>query len=427
MSIDRRTFLQAGGAGVLAASLLTVEAASAKSASPFAVPAGESDAELFARARERFLFPTDVTYCNTGTLGACPIDVMSVYVDGLKALEADLPAWPYFQSDGEPLTGYQRLEGTRERVGRFVNAGFDEIALTQNATMGMSFIANGLELEAGDEVITTDQEHTGGVGSWRMRAARDGIVVKELPLDSALGGGPEAVVEMFAKAITPKTRVLMCSHITSLFGIVMPAKELCALAARHGIMSVVDGAQAIGQIPVDVKALGCDAYVASPHKWLMAPKGTGFMYVRRDLPWKIWGTLAGSHFDDWESGAFRFMQFGTGSVPIVDGMVAAFDFVDKIGVQRISDWDLAVNRRLREGLASIPGAFISSPTHPGFAAAITSFGVDGVSPRDLQNALWAEKIRVRAQRDDVGVRFCCHLYVAPGDVDRALAVVSGLG
>ncbi|MFK7829584.1 MAG: aminotransferase class V-fold PLP-dependent enzyme [Congregibacter sp.] len=423
MRIDRRQFLKTGGAGALAAGLFSAKDLQADTSSGFKVVPGESDAALFARARDRFLFPSDVTYCNTGTLGACPADVMNVYVDGLQSLEEELPDWPYFQADGEPLTGYQRLEDVRRRVGAFVNADFSEIAITQNATMGMSFIANGMELQPGDEVITTDQEHSGGVGSWRLRAARDGIVVKELPLDSALDDGPDAVVELYEDAITAKTKVLMCSHITSLFGIVMPAQELCALAKRYGIMSVVDGAQAIGQIPVDVKALGCDAFVASPHKWVMAPKGTGFMYLRNDLPQRIWSTLAGGHFDDWESGAFRFMQFGTGSVPIVQGMVAAFNFVDEIGVERISAWDFALNRRLREGLESIPGVFISSPTQPEFAAGITSFGVQGVSSRDLQNAFWEDKIRVRAQREDVGVRFCCHLYVNPDDVDRALSVV----
>ncbi|MEO1204043.1 MAG: aminotransferase class V-fold PLP-dependent enzyme, partial [Pseudomonadota bacterium] len=181
MAIDRRQFLTSGAAGALAVGLLNGEAAVAATPGPLSVDPDEADRAVFARVRERFLFPTDVTYCNTGTLGACPADVMNVYVDGLRSLEAGLPDWPYFQADGEPLTGYQPLEDIRGRVGRFVNADVDEIALTQNATMGMSFIANGLELEAGDEVITTDQEHSGGVGSWRLRAARDGIVVHELP------------------------------------------------------------------------------------------------------------------------------------------------------------------------------------------------------------------------------------------------------
>ena len=425
MPVDRRRFLTAGAAGLFAAGLYG-DGAAADAPASFEPSADEPDADVFAAARKRFLFSTDLTYGNTGTLGACPRDVMDAYLGGLEKLERELPDWPYFQADGEPLTGYQELRDFRARIGAFVNADAHEIALTQNATMGMSFIANGIDLEAGDEVITTDQEHSGGVGSWRLRALRGGIVVRELPLDSALDGGPEAVIDLFRRAITPRTRVLMVSQITSAFGIVLPARELCALAREHGILSVVDGAQSIGQIPVDLRELGCDAFVASPHKWLLAPKGTGFLYLRRGVPQRIWGTLAGSHYDDWDSGAFRFMQFGTGSVPIVAGLAAAFDFIDAIGLQRVARWDHMLNSRLRDGLETIPAVRITSPEDRRYAAAITTFRVNGQTARDLQIALWKEKIRVRAQNDRNGVRFCTHLYVAPADIDRALDVVSSL-
>lgn len=424
--MDRRRFLTTGTAGLIAAGLYPGAGDLANAAGEFKPTANDPDELVFANARQQFLFPTDVTYGNTGTLGACPRAVMDVYLGELEKLERELPDWPYFEADGEPLTGYQELRDFRSRIGAFVNADTDEIALTQNATMGMSFIANGLELESGDEILTTDQEHSGGIGGWRLRAARDGIKVTELPLDSALGGGPEAVIAMFRRAITPKTKVLMVSHITSGFGIVLPARELCLLARERGILSVIDGAQAIGQIPVDVRELGCDAYVASPHKWLLAPKGTGFLYVRRDVPRRIWSTLASSHYDDWDSGAFRFMQFGTGSVPIVHGLIAAFDFIDTIGIGRIARWDRMLNDRLRDGLESIPSARITSPEDRRFAAAITTFRVEGHSARALQNALWERKIRVRAQDDRNGVRFCTHLYVAPRDIDRALEVVSSM-
>ena len=115
----------------------------------FALPASDDDAAVFAAARKRFLFPTSVTYCNTGTLGAIPKDVMDVVVQGLQQLEHDLPDWPYFQADGEPLTGYQQLAEFRAEAGAFINAPMEAIAFTQNATMGMSFIANGLDLAAG--------------------------------------------------------------------------------------------------------------------------------------------------------------------------------------------------------------------------------------------------------------------------------------
>ena len=144
------------------------------------------DAAVFAAARGHFLIPEGVAYCNTGTLGASPWEVVDALTEGIRRLETDLAAWPYEQPDGEPLTGYQTLPEVRRRVGQFVNAPGADIALTQNATMGMNFLANGLDLAAGDEVVSTDQEHGGGISPWRLLAKRRGIVVKELPLEPAL-------------------------------------------------------------------------------------------------------------------------------------------------------------------------------------------------------------------------------------------------
>ena len=392
---------------------------------PFAIHLLDDDAKIFAAARKRFLFPTSVTYCNTGTLGAIPRDVMDVLVKGLERLEHELPDWPYFQADGEPLTGYQPLTQARAEVGAFINAPADEISFTQNATMGMSFIANGLDLAAGDEIVSTNQEHAGGIGGFRLRAKRHGVVVRELPLDDALAKGPDGVVAMFADAITPRTRVVMFSHITSGKGIIMPAKELCALARSRGALAVVDGAQAVGQIRVDVKELGCDVYAASPHKWLLAPKGTGILYIKREVQPRIWNTLASAGFDDAAAGAFRFMHYGTGSPATVWGLQAALKFITTIGIDRIARWDTMLTTRLRAGLAAMPHVHFISPTDARFAAGITTFGVNGRTGRQLQDALWEKKIRVRAQGDP-GVRLSAHLYVSPADIDRVLNVVSGM-
>jgi len=386
-----------------------------------------SDAQVFAEARRHFLFPPEVTYCNTGTLGASPREVVDALTTGIRRLETELPDWPYFLPEGEPLTGYQTLVPFRAAVGAFVNAAGEDIAITQNATMGMNFLAHGLDLAAGDEVVSTDQEHGGGISPFRLLAKRRGIVVKELKLLPALAGGREGVVKLFADAITPRTRVVMFSHITSGLGILLPARELCALARERGALSLIDGAQAVGQIRVDVKALGCDAYVGSPHKWLLAPKGTGFMFIKSDIQERLWPTLASQSWDDRAKGAFRFMQYGTGSVPVVDGLMAALKFINGIGMERIERWDAMLTKRLRDGLAKIPKARLSSPADPAFAAAITTFRVDGVPARDLQNALWTKRIRVRAQGDDRGVRLSAHLYVSPENIDTVLDVARGLG
>jgi selenocysteine lyase/cysteine desulfurase len=300
------------------------------------------------------------------------------------------------------------------------------MALTQNATMGMNFLASGLDLAAGDEIVSTDQEHVGGICPWRLKAKRQGVVVKELPLRPALDGGPEAVVKLFAEAFTPRTRVLMASHLTSSLGIRLPVRELCALARERGALSLIDGAQAVGQIQVDVKELGCDAYVASPHKWMLAPKGTGFLYVRRGAQDRFWTTLASAAFEDRDKGAFRFMQYGTGSVPLVEGLMAALRFVEGIGLPRIERWDAMLTKRLRDGLLAIPSVRLSSPADPRLGAAITTFRVEGVGAKALQDALWARRFRVRSQGDEKGVRLSAHLYLGPADIDTVLEVVRSL-
>ena len=420
---NRRDFMGAMIAAPLVQAGLSLDAAGAAQA----VPSGAvTDAEIFSRLRGEFLFPRDVTYCNTGTLGAMPREVVNAMVKGIQGNEATLPDWPYFQPDGEPLTGYQPLSSARTALARFVGADADEIAITQNATMGMNALGNGLDWQPGDEVLTTDQEHGGAVSIFRLMVKRRGIVLKELPLATAIGGGPEGIVAMFQAAATPRTRAIMVSHVTSQFGIRMPVVELIALARERGALSLIDGAQALGQMRVEVRSLGCDAYVASPHKWLMAPKGTGLLYLKRGVQSKFWTTLASYQWDNHEQGAFRFMQYGTGSPAIIDGLLAALALAERTGIDRIERWDMALTKRLRDGLALIKGAVLSSPSDPRLASAITTFRVEGVPARDLQNALWEEKIRVRAQGDDKGVRLSAHVCVAPADIDRVLGVVRAL-
>ncbi len=380
------------------------------------------DAAVFAAAREQFLIPAGVAYGNTGTLGASPREVVDALNQGVIHLETELADWPYEHPDGEPLTGYQPLLDVRGAVGRFLNVPAADIALTQNATMGMNFLANGLDLAAGDEIISTDQEHGGCISPWRLLAKRRGIVLKELPLEPALAGGPDAIMQLFKSAMTPRTRVVMFSHITSGLGARLPAHELCALARSRGALALVDGAQAVGQIQVDVQALGCDAYVGSPHKWMLAPKGTGFLYLRSDVQDRFWTTLASYQWDNHADGAFRFMQYGTGSVPVVEGLAAALRFIGKIGMPRIERWDASLTKRLRDGLAGIPAARVASPTDPRLTAAITTFRVNGVKAKALQDALWAKRVRVRAQNDERGVRLSAHMYVSPADVDVVLEV-----
>ena len=190
----------------------------------------------------------------------------------------------------------------------------------------------------------------------------------------------------------------------------------------------------MGQIAVDVKDIGCDVYMTSSHKWLLAPKGSGILYVRRELQPKVWSTLASAGFDDHTVGAFRLMHFGTGNLASAYGLRAAIQFMGKLGIQRIERWDTALSGRLRDGLRQIPAVSVLSSSDDRFASGLTAFEVKGYGAQQLLTALWKERIRVRTwgapvrtpQRLGEGVRFSAHYYVSPGEIDRVLAVVSRL-
>ena len=196
-----------------------------------------------------------------------------------------------------PIWGYAAWNEFRDPLATFVGCNRDEIALLRNATEANSYIANGIDLKPGDEVLMTDQEHPGGEHPWNLRAKRYGIVLKKVTLPRPVIN-PEQVLDLVSAAITPRTRVLFFSHITTISGVVLPAKELCKLARDRGVISAVDGAHVPGMMRLNLHDLGCDLYSASPHKSLQAPKGTGFLYVRDELIDRMWNTIATEGWDD---------------------------------------------------------------------------------------------------------------------------------
>ena len=219
-----------------------------------------------------------------------------------------------FDPEDYPIWGYAAWNEFRDPLAKFVGANRDEIALLRNATEANSYIANGIDLKQGDEVLMTDQEHPGGEHPFNLRAKRYGIVVKKITLPKPVEN-PQQVLNLVSEAITPRTRVLFFSHITTYTGVVLPAKELCALARSKGIISAVDGAHVPGMMRLDLHDIGCDLYSSSPHKWLQAPKGSGFLYVRDEMIDRLWNTIATEGWDDPKLRAERFQRIGSSNVP----------------------------------------------------------------------------------------------------------------
>jgi isopenicillin-N epimerase len=426
--IPRRSFLRGMSAlGLWPLTGVVAVAAEPTGDTPARAPrnwVADDDPHYWSWIRQQFCIPPDEAYFNTGTLGACPRPVLDAVIESMRDMEKTIAHYDYRPEHPEYIAGYRPQEELRKKAGGIVNATAGEIALVQNATMAINFIANGLELKPGDEVLLTDQEHPGSMGPWDLRAKRQGIVVKKLVIPVP-APDPQTVVNIFADAVGPRARVIAVPHVTSRYGIVLPVRELCELARARGVFTLVDGAQAVGQRRVDVKQIGCDAYACSPHKWLLAPPGNGLLYVREDREKDVWATLASAHWNDYEpaTGLFRLMQFGTANGALLAGLDAALDFYLRVGPEKIEQRTMSLANSLRDGLQKIKGVSISSPMHPALAGAIVTYGLPGITGQELQDELWnRKKFRVRAQSGPL-VRQSVHYYNSPEEIEGTLEVV----
>ena len=253
-----------------------------------------SEADLWKRVQGEFLLDKDWTYLNNGTLGPTPKPVYYTLVERYHDLAQD---------PGQPNTDQSAAaDEVRRKAAMFVGADVDEIALVRNTTEGMSFMLNGLDLKAGDEILTTFHEHSGGMQPCRLKAKRYGVVIKEVKWP-APAEDPAVILNAFNDAITPRTRVFMVSHVMYQSGSMVPLKQLAALARSKGIVTAVDGAHPVGMLKMDMHDLGIDYYASSSHKWLCAPTGAGILYLRRASQDQLWPTVVSSGWDDPKRGA----------------------------------------------------------------------------------------------------------------------------
>jgi len=359
--------------------------------------------------RRQLLVPEGRVYLNTGSLGPSPRFVIEAVTEAMWTLERN----PVSENWG-PLGS--AMEQVRGKVASFINADADSILLTRNTTEGLSLVCQNLPLNGGDEIITTTLEHGGGeVGLDYLVKTRGARLLKvELPLPP---NDPQEIVQVIARAITPRTRLLMLSHVNTVTGMLMPVAEISKLTSGRGIYLLIDGAQAPGLTRVDVKAMGCDAYACSGHKWLLGPKETGFLYVRNGFPSSVPPLFALSGMQAYSASS------GTRNVATLIGLGAAMDWHQALDIDKTAAYTLELRNYCMTGLRNIQGLRILSPDHPTLSTGIVSFELLKGKNSDVYARMKERNIIVKVLPQHNAIRISCHIFVSREDIDTFLVAL----
>jgi len=363
---------------------------------------------------EQFLLPEQRVFLNNGSLGVTPRPVVKAtcdYMERAAALlmdETDYPRW-----------GYETLEEHRAEMAAFAGCHKDELAFTHNATEAINFIAAGVEMQAGDEVLMTDQEHPSGRSPWQMRAARQGIQVREVKIPMP-PRDPAQLAELITGAIGPRTRVLFFSGITSPTGLIMPIRDICDAARAKGLITIVDGAHMNGQIPFRISDLGCDYFAGSPHKWLFAPAGCGLLYGRGDSFDRLWPSVVTGGWDNRQLKAARFMMVGTNNRAIFEGMMAGLRFARAIGAERVYQRIHQLARLARKKAEEVPFVRLNTPGDDRMFGSLVSMDIPEAAVQRLMQTCKQRKIWITGSKR---LRLSTHIHTRPSDLDAFFATL----
>jgi selenocysteine lyase/cysteine desulfurase len=316
---------------------------------------------------------------------------------------------------------WQLLEPQVESVRKGLAAAFgcdpEEMAITRNASEGLETCILGLDLERGDEILTTNQDYPRMLNTWRQRERRDGVVLRTIPFPVP-PPSMDDLLERFRRAITPRTRVILVCHITNLTGQVFPVREICRLGRERGIEVIVDGAHAFAHFPFTRDDLDCDYYATSLHKWLFAPHGTGFLYVRRSKIPKLWPLMAAPK--EMDADIRKFEEIGTHPAANHNAIAEALAFQEGIGLPRKAARLRYLRDRWMRRLDGQKGVRIFTSFDPAMSCAIGNVGLEGVEPARLAAHLWDRRriiVTPIVHEEFQGLRITPNVYTTLADVD----------
>jgi selenocysteine lyase/cysteine desulfurase len=383
---------------------------------PGGIPTRDLTDALLTQLHEgtsEYLMTPGLVYLNTGSTGPSTRAVLERTIAAWRELETN-PVQQAYGDDGLLASA----EKVRAQAAAFLGCSSDELLITRSTSEAMNTVAQSMRLTTGDRVLSTDQEHEGGTECWKYLAERRGVVLDVVAITGEMDD--RGIVTAMAAAIRKETRVISVSHILWTTGRTMPVAAIAAMARDRGVLCVVDGAQAVGGMPVDVKALGCHAYATTGHKWLLAPKGLGLLYISADAAEAIKPV-------QWMRGKkFVAGSTGVGPLVLVAGLGAAIDAATARGLAEIERHNLALRNRAYAGLQKIKRARIMSGAPGGPISALVSFALPvDIPSRALMQTL-STKFAVQVKSFAApfnGMRLSPHVFNTVSDIDRALHAI----
>jgi isopenicillin-N epimerase len=382
-------------------------------ARPAMPPTPVAPTEAFWQAvRQQFTLPPGLTILNAANL--CPASGPAA--DALARVTRAIDADPSLENRRQFGEG---REAARRTIAAHLRVAPEEILITRNTSEGNNFVSSGIDLKAGDEVVILGENHPSANSAFREKAKRYGFSVTAVP-PLTPHPGADAYVEAFAKAITPRTKLVAITHVTASVGDLLPAREICRLARERGALTLVDAAQSFGVLDIDLSDMQPDFFTGSAHKWPCGPREAGVLYVNRSAQPRLWPSVVSLYTG--AVGVSRTHEgLGQRDEAAMIGFGEALTFQASIGAKAIEVRSRALAARLADRLAAIPGMTVWTSRDPARSAAIVTAKPGSADPAKLAAALY-EKERVgctaRAGADRPGLRFSPHFYNLEAEIDR---------
>ncbi len=411
--MQRRSFLYAAGALSAAFTPAAVDIARAARKHAKSDPSEAArDEDFWMEIQRAFTVDRGITNFNNGGCSPAP-----------RASQQAMNRYLEMQNMAPVYYMWRQLDPLVETVRTALAADFgcdpEELAITRNASESLEICQYGIDLKPGDEVLTTNQDYPRMISTWQQRVKREGIVLKQVSFPVP-PPSMDHLVRLFENAITPRTKVILVSHITNRSGQIFPVREICKLGRDRGIEVIVDGAHAFAHFPMKRDELGCDYYGTSLHKWLLAPIGTGFLYVNKAKIRGLWPLMASD--ESLDNDIRKFEQIGTHPAANRLAIAESLQFHQAIGVERKAARLRYLRERWSRRLEQLPGVKTLTSYDPKMSCGIGLLSIQGVDPGELTSELWAKhKILVttiRVEGEYEGIRVTPNIYSTLREVDR---------